>query len=59
MIGMVFKMKMVLRTIFMKTVGGFFAIINHEGYARWIGVNMKGKDIHIYGNPQDMFSTVA
>lgn len=33
-----------------------YAVINHEGYAKFIGVNMKGK-VHIYGNPYKMFST--
>ena len=41
----------------MRTLGALYAIMDHEGYAKWIGVNMKGKDIHIYGNPQGMFST--
>ncbi len=30
------------------------ALVNHEGYARWIGVNM-GKNIRIYGNSFIMF----
>lgn len=33
-----------------------YANLNHEKYAKYIGVNIKGK-VHIYGNPIDMFST--
>lgn len=51
------KAASILSKIFMKTIGAWYALIDHEGYAKWIGVNMKGEDIHIYGNPQGMFST--
>jgi acetyltransferase-like isoleucine patch superfamily enzyme len=33
-----------------------FALLNHEGYAKYIGVNA-GDDLHIYGNPISMFGT--
>lgn len=33
-----------------------YAVVDHVGYAKWIGVNMKGK-VYIYGNPYKMFST--
>lgn len=33
-----------------------YANLNHEKYAKYIGVNIKGT-VHIYGNPIDMFST--
>ena len=33
-----------------------FAIVNHEGFAKWIGVKM-GSNVHIYGNPFSMFGT--
>jgi acetyltransferase-like isoleucine patch superfamily enzyme len=33
-----------------------YANLDHEGYARFIGVKM-GQNVHIYGNPLLMFST--
>lgn len=45
------------KKVFMKTFGKVYAAVDHVGYARWIGVNMRGQDIHIYGNPQKMFGT--
>jgi acetyltransferase-like isoleucine patch superfamily enzyme len=45
-----------LLKIFKKAYNILFALINHEGYARYIGVNM-GKNVHIYGNPIEMFGT--
>lgn len=33
-----------------------YAAINHVGYAKHVGVNMKGRT-YIYGNPYKMFST--
>lgn len=43
-----------------KIVGRLFNVIyaklNHEKYARHIGVNIKG-EVHIYGNPFQMFGT--
>ncbi|WP_213522273.1 DapH/DapD/GlmU-related protein [Nonlabens sp.] len=33
-----------------------YAMLDHVGYAKWIGVNM-GNNIHIYGNPLSMFGT--
>jgi len=33
-----------------------YALLDHEGYARWKGVKM-GKNVHIYGNPNNMLST--
>ncbi len=42
----------ILRNIWKK----IYAKINHEGYARYIGVNMKGK-VCIYGDPYSMFGT--
>lgn len=33
-----------------------YARLNHEAYARFIGVKM-GLNVHIYGNPLDMFGT--
>ena len=44
------------KKVFMKTFGAVFAMLNHEGYAKWIGVNM-GKNVHIYGNPTKMFGS--
>ncbi len=40
----------------MKTFGAVYAMVNHVGYAKWIGVNM-GEKIHIYGNPSKMFGS--
>lgn len=34
----------------------FYAAVNHEKYAKFIGVNV-GKNLHIYGNPYVMFGT--
>ncbi len=42
----------VCKTIYNK----LYAQLNHEGYARHIGVNI-GNNLHIYGNPYLMFST--
>jgi len=33
-----------------------YAVLNHEGFARYIGVNV-GDNLHIYGNPIKMFGT--
>jgi len=33
-----------------------YAKLNHVGYAKYIGVNI-GKNVHIYGNPKDMFGS--
>lgn len=33
-----------------------YARLNHEGYAKYIGVNV-GERLHIYGNPYSMFGT--
>jgi len=51
------KIITILNKIFMHTFGRLFALLNHVGYARWIGVNILGSDIHIYGNPFSMFGT--
>ncbi|PQJ21096.1 DapH/DapD/GlmU-related protein [Tenacibaculum sp. SG-28] len=40
----------------MKTVGAIYAMTNHVGYTKWIGVNVKGK-LFIYGNPSKMFGS--
>lgn len=46
---------MIIR-IFKKIFHSIFASLNHEKYAKYIGVNVNGT-IHIYGNPQHMFGT--
>lgn len=46
----------ILKRIFSKIFRSVYAKLNHEGYARYIGVNM-GENIHIYGNPLHMFGT--
>jgi len=46
----------ILLKIFKKMFNILFANLNHEKYAKFIGVNM-GKDVHIYGNPLNMFGT--
>ena len=51
------KVLKIIRKVFVKSFRMVYAYVDHEGYARWIGVNMKGKDVHIYGNPCDMFGT--
>lgn len=33
-----------------------YARLNHNGYAKYIGVNA-GRDLHIYGNPLNMFGS--
>lgn len=49
----VFKLLLkIFKTIFNKS----YALLNHEGYARYIGVNV-GDNLRIYGNPYAMFST--
>lgn len=45
-----------LKKIIKKIYHDFVARTDHVKYAKLIGVNM-GNDIHIYGNPIDMFST--
>lgn len=42
--------------IFKKIFNIIYSKINHVGYAKHIGVNM-GDNVHIYGNPIDMFGT--
>ncbi|HEY4324216.1 MAG TPA: acyltransferase [Mucilaginibacter sp.] len=42
--------------IFKNTFGMVYARLNPVRYAKWIGVNM-GANIHIYGNPYNMFGT--
>jgi acetyltransferase-like isoleucine patch superfamily enzyme len=44
--------KKILTVLFSK----MYALLDHEGYARWKGVKM-GKNVHIYGNPYNMLST--
>lgn len=39
-----------------KIIGLFYALLDHVGYAKWIGVNM-GDYVYIYGNPRTMFGT--
>ena len=39
-----------------KLYNKIYAVVNHVGYAKHIGVNMKGRT-YIYGNPYKMFST--
>lgn len=46
-----------LPRIFKKIFNSIYAQLNHVEYARWIGVNIKGSDVHIYGNPLGMFGT--
>lgn len=45
-----------LKRIFNRIFRSIYAKINHAGYAKYIGVNM-GKNIHIYGDPIDMFGS--
>lgn len=45
-----------LKKVLMTLFTNIYALLNHEGYARWIGVEM-GKNVHIYGNPINMFGT--
>lgn len=42
--------------IFIVIFHKLFALLDHEGYARYRGVKM-GKNVHIYGNPYNMLST--
>ena len=42
--------------LFSKLFRKVYAVLNHVGYAKHIGVNMKGRTF-IYGNPYKMFST--
>jgi acetyltransferase-like isoleucine patch superfamily enzyme len=37
-------------------IGKIYARIDKVGYTRWIGVNC-GEDLHIYGDPTQMFNT--
>lgn len=46
---------MIIKT-FHKIYDYIYANLYHEKYAKHIGVNIKG-NIHIYGNPQNMFGT--
>ena len=50
------KIEHIFKKIFMKTIGYLYAIADHEGYARWIGVKM-GHSVRIYGNPTKMFGS--
>ena len=43
-------------SLFPKLFLKIYAAVNHVGYAKHVGVNMKGR-VHIYGNPYKMFST--
>ena len=45
-----------MKRILIKIYKIIYSAIDHEGYARYIGVNM-GDNIHIYGNPLHMFGT--
>jgi len=47
--------KMILKSV-KKIYSLIFALLNHEGYARWIGVHM-GKNVRIYGNSFIMFGS--
>lgn len=42
--------------LFPKLYNKIYAVLNHVGYAKRVGVNMNGR-VHIYGNPYKMFST--
>ncbi len=42
--------------LFPKLFNKIYAVVNHVGYAKHAGVNMKGR-VYIYGNPYKMFST--
>lgn len=44
------------KRIFKKLFSKIYAKLDHEGYARHIGVNLKGR-VYIYGDPYSMFST--
>lgn len=48
-------MKILIQVI-NKLFSNIYALVDHEGYARWMGVKM-GKNVHIYGNPVNMLST--
>ncbi len=45
-----------IKKIFKVLFHTIYAKFNHEGYARYIGVNA-GKNLHIYGDPKGMFGT--
>jgi len=46
----------ILKKVVNKIVAHIYSLLDHEGYARWIGVKM-GKNVRVYGNPINMFST--
>lgn len=50
------KTERIVKKVLMKTIGYLYAMVNHEGYARWIGVNM-GLNVKIYGDPTKMFGS--
>lgn len=45
-----------IKKIILTLISKIYAVIDHEGYARWKGVKM-GRNVHIYGNPYYMLST--
>lgn len=45
-----------IKKIFKKIFLTLYSYFNHIGYAKYVGVKM-GEDVHIYGNPSDMFGT--
>lgn len=47
---------MLIKKICRRVFHSIYANLNHEKYARYIGVNTKG-EFHIYGNPLHMFGT--
>jgi acetyltransferase-like isoleucine patch superfamily enzyme len=48
-------MKLIFKIV-QKIFNFIYSNVNHEGYARFIGVKM-GEDVHIYGSPLSMFGT--
>jgi acetyltransferase-like isoleucine patch superfamily enzyme len=48
-------LKLILK-IFKKSFSFIYALLDHEGYAKWIGVNM-GENVRIYGNSFIMFGS--
>lgn len=45
-----------IKNILKKIYGHCLAVFNKKKYIKWIGLNF-GEDIHIYGNPINMFGT--
>jgi len=57
MANKIFTLFSVIEKAFNKIFRNIYALLDHEGYTKWIGVNVKGDVFHIYGNPVDIFGT--